>query len=44
MGRAGLARARQHFTVERMVAETAAAYERTTRSLRTRDTGVTSAR
>ncbi|HVG54574.1 MAG TPA: glycosyltransferase [Vicinamibacterales bacterium] len=43
MGRAGLARARQRFTVERMVAETAAAYERTTKSLRARDAGVTSA-
>lgn len=44
MGRAGLARARQLFTVERMVAETAAAYERTTKSLTARDSGVTSAR
>ena len=43
MGRAGLARARQRFTVERMVAETAAAYVRTTKSLRARDAGVTSA-
>lgn len=43
MGRAALARARRLFTVERMVEETAAAYERVTRALRARDTGVTNA-
>ena len=42
MGRAGLARARRLFTVERMVEETAAAYDRTTAALKAGDAGVTS--
>lgn len=43
MGRAGLARARRLFTVERMVEETAAAYERTTAALRAQQVDSTNA-
>ena len=43
MGRAGLARARSLFTVERMVEETATAYKRTVTALKARNAGVTSA-
>jgi glycosyltransferase involved in cell wall biosynthesis len=41
MGRAALARARRLFTVDRMVEETAGAYERVTKALRARHDGVT---